>query len=61
MQYLTEQELSPEWIELYHSVNELMEQLGEEGAISQKDKIVDRVMDALFEIDGGVHNKRMGQ
>ena len=54
------QHITHEWIELYHSVNELMEQLGEEGAISQKDKIVDRIMDALFEIDGGVHNKRMG-
>ena len=61
MQYLTEQELSPEWIELYHSVNEMLLQLGEEGSITPRDEVVDRVMYALFEIDGGVHNKRMGQ
>ena len=52
--------MTPEWIELYHSVNELLLQLGEEGSIGPRDEIVDRVMAALFEIDGGVHNKRMG-
>jgi hypothetical protein len=53
--------MTAEWIELYHSVNEMLLQLGEEGSIGPRDEIVDRVMDALFEIDGGVHNKRMGQ
>ena len=53
--------MKPEWIELYHSVNELLLQLREEGSITPREEVVDRVMYALFEIDGGVHNKRMGQ
>jgi len=43
------------WPELYESINDLMAHLGADGQISAKDPRADRVMNALFDIDGGVY------
>ncbi len=53
--------MTPEWIELYHAANEMLLEIGEEGSVTPDDEVVRRVMDALYEIDGGVYNQRMGQ
>lgn len=60
MQYIKNDNL-PEWVELYHAVNQMVLEIGENGGVTSKDDVFNRVMDALYEIDGGVYNKRMGQ
>lgn len=58
MQYIKNDNL-PEWVELYHAVNQMLLEIGENGGVTPKDDVFNRVMDALYEIDGGVYNKRM--
>ncbi len=58
MQHIKKEDM-PEWIELYHATNQMLLEIGEKGFVAQNDEVVRRVMDALFEIDGGVYNKRM--
>lgn len=58
MQYIKNDNL-PEWVELYHAVNQMVLEIGENGGVTSKDDVFNRVMDALYEIDGGVYNKRM--
>jgi hypothetical protein len=41
------------FIELYESVNELMVHIGAHGGIEPMHQLCGRVMNALFEIDGG--------
>ena len=58
MHYIKNDNL-PEWVELYHAVNQMVLEIGENGGVTSKDDVFNRVMDALYEIDGGVYNKRM--
>jgi len=51
--------MNQDWVELYHAVNQMLLEIGENGGVTPKDDVVSRVMDALYEIDGGVYNKRM--
>lgn len=41
------------WEELYESVNELMAHIGAFGEVDTQGPMCDRVMNALFDIDGG--------
>jgi len=43
---------------LYIAINELFLKLGAEGSVSTRDKEADNVMDALYEIDGGVYKQK---
>jgi len=48
---------SPETLNaLYVAVNEMMVVLGANGQITNRDNVVNRVMDALYDIDGGVYD-----
>jgi hypothetical protein len=51
--------MTSDWVELYHAVNQMVLEIGENGGVTSKDDVFNRVMDALYEIDGGVYNKRM--
>ncbi len=42
---------------LYHTVNLMMSNLGCMGQISARNPLVDDVMDALHDMDGGVYNE----
>ena len=41
--------------ELYHAVNNMMGIMGAEGEVNTKMACSDRVMNALYDIDGGVY------
>jgi len=41
--------------DLYHAVNRMMAELGMKGQINTRHHLVDDVMDALHDIDGGVY------
>jgi hypothetical protein len=45
------------WVTLYHEINNLLRQLGENGCITPQDKIIGAIVNALNAIDDGVHNK----
>jgi len=42
---------------LYHSVNLMMAELGAKGEIDTRNQYVEKVMDALYDIDGGVYDQ----
>lgn len=44
---------------LYHTVNEMMAQLGAKGEITTRSPLVDDVMNALHDIDGGIYQDKM--
>ena len=48
-----------DWANLYHAVNLLMTQLMVDGEIRSGDEVVNAVMIALCEIDGGIYDKNM--
>lgn len=47
------------WASLYHAVNSLMTQLMVDGEIRSGDEVVDAVMIALCNLDGGIYDKDM--
>jgi len=47
------------WKKLYHSVNNMMAELGAEGEICAEDKLPCDVMSVLHEIDGGQYDANL--
>jgi len=52
-----ERKKTREFARLYNAVNYMQGELGAEGEINCQHKTVQRVMDVLFDIDGGVFNE----
>ena len=48
-----------DWANLYHAVNLLMTQLMVDGEIRSGDEVVNAVMIALCNLDGGIYDKDM--
>lgn len=44
---------------LYHRINNMLADLTSQGGISAQDPLVETVMDALHDIDGGVYNENI--
>jgi len=50
-----------DWANLYHAINGLMTQLMVDGEVRSGDEVANAVMIALYEIDGGIYNKNIGE
>ena len=48
-----------DWANLYHAINGLMTQLMVDGEIRSGDEVVNAVMIALCNLDGGIYDKDM--
>ena len=49
------------WIKLYHAVNKMMYTLGADGEINAQQSEAEEVMDALYDIDGGSYDAKLGE
>ena len=47
------------WASLYHAINGLMTQLMVDGEVRSGDEVVNAVMIALCNLDGGIYDKDM--